>query len=105
MWVRGVGSRLARCGRKARVEARGRRRSWDGVAVRVQQSWLLLRAELWHRIYRVRYWCQLQIARRASFVGGAALIVAVGISALLIAVIQDGLQSLDRKSTRLNSSH
>ena len=94
MWLIGVRSRLARCGRKARVEARRRRRSWHGVAVRVRQSWLLSRAELWHRIYRVRYWCQLQIARRATLVGAAALIVAVGISALLIAVIQDRLQSL-----------
>jgi hypothetical protein len=90
----GIRSRLARCRRKARIEIRRRRRDVHRVAGKVRQSWLRARAVLWHRLYRVRYWGQLQIAQRGTLVTAAVVLFAVGASGLLVPVVQARLQHL-----------
>ena len=60
----------------------------------MRQSWLRARAVLWHRLYRVRYWAQLQIAQRGTLVGAAAALLVVGASVVLVPAIQARVQHL-----------
>jgi hypothetical protein len=80
--------------RKLRVAWRLALRRVRRIGRRARKAWPRLRATLWHRLYHIRFWCQVQIARRRFIATAVVLALAVGISAAFIPLVQSAIERL-----------
>ena len=96
-----VRARLKRCARNVHmVLRRARRRAaqlWRSLLVSLRRG----RALLWHRLYYVRYRFLVLVARHGASATVILLLLLMGISALWIPALQDGLEPLFPTEERL----